>query len=522
MKRSIYTKEWLKLHPYKIADSTDNYYTDLANRIFQALQNTPLGLRLDAEVKETMSLCISAWFEDVISGTGMWQVFTAECERRYGSKLPFYHLGDDYYPDEINVEDVRFLVWHYLQQTRPDDVLNPEDPNIEMAANSVYGLLDKEYEHAPENRRMQEFLAEGARLGKNDFYRYREMLEWFHYNSYLTMGNADILLDECEKMMEEDNLEYYGDHPEIALYATRIEQMLKIHNNLLGWTSPTWLEHIFRASAPEPADDAPWAVVKSTQQSCFLYAGEDEKFMYVKDLCETDDDYRIVKDSLNMPSISGQLEKGKTILSCMLVRYGGDWWQSGMLIPIPDNERGKDFLEIRREDLRNENDREAFRRFMKASGGKFIVFCKGKEGLANFYTQKMGLNVSPGFKFPEQISDVECVALSAMPKSGLCIQTEFVDCIKSPDNPSYNRQAAEESGIALICNPDVVCYELSCIMQDKGMTDDATLSSLASKEESRLFVRNNARFLTDYFFRYNREEAFDDPDLKEWLFGSPA
>lgn len=513
MKRRIYTKEWLKLHPYEKGGSTDRYYTDLANRIYLTLQNMPISFAINSEARETISLCISAWFEDIISKTGMWQVFTTECERRYGSRLPFYHLNE-YYPDEINVEDVRFLIWHYMQLLQTEHVINPEDPNIEEAANSVYALLDKEYENAPENEQLQLFFEKGSKLGKNDFYQYRKMLEWFHYSSYLTIGNSDILLAECEKVIEED-IEKYGDNLDIVLYATQIGQMLKIRSNLLGWNSPTWLKHIFMSSADGPVD-APWADVKSTQQSYYLYTGEDDMYIYVKDLCETDDDFRIIKESLNMSAFT-KLEPDKTILSCILVRYGGDWWQNGMLVSIQADEQNEDLLKETREKLRGENDRDVFRQFMRVSEGRFIVFCKGKEGIINFYTQKMGYKISPQVEFPEELSDSSYVALSATPKNGLYMQVELVDCINAPDNPSYDRQTAEKNALALICNPDVVCYEMSCIMQDKGMISDATLGTLSSKEDSQLFVRNNARFLTDYFFRNNREEAFSDPDLKEWI-----
>ena len=34
----IYPKDWLQLHPYKQSDSTDLYYTHIANRIYDMLE----------------------------------------------------------------------------------------------------------------------------------------------------------------------------------------------------------------------------------------------------------------------------------------------------------------------------------------------------------------------------------------------------------------------------------------------------------------------------------------------------
>lgn len=118
----LYTKDWLKLHPYKQVDSVDQYYTKIANQIYLILKKTLQDK--NTEFMGDLSLRIAAWFEDVISRTGIWETFTEQCERLYGSRLPFYPLGDDYYPDEVNVEDIRFLLWHFYQRQITERFLN--------------------------------------------------------------------------------------------------------------------------------------------------------------------------------------------------------------------------------------------------------------------------------------------------------------------------------------------------------------------------------------------------------------
>ena len=106
------------------------------------------------------SLCLTAWFEDVISQVGIWTTFTAACKKRYGNWLPFYPLDENYYPDEINVEDIRFLLWHHIQFSSRDEgrIINPENPGIELIANELYCILDEIYETAPENERLWQFM----------------------------------------------------------------------------------------------------------------------------------------------------------------------------------------------------------------------------------------------------------------------------------------------------------------------------------------------------------------------------
>lgn len=70
--KKIYPKEWLELHPYKRTDSVDRYYVDIANEIYDVLSFSAVtdGLGSDESIRYA-SLCLAAWFEDIISQTGI-------------------------------------------------------------------------------------------------------------------------------------------------------------------------------------------------------------------------------------------------------------------------------------------------------------------------------------------------------------------------------------------------------------------------------------------------------------------
>ncbi len=233
--KKIYPKEWLELHPYKQTNSVDQYYVGIANEIHKRLYSSTIADAFEEEknirytslclaawfedvISQTgiafeeekniryTSLCLAAWFEDVISQTGIWQAFTAECRKRYGSYLPFYPIKGDYFPDEINLEDIRFLLWHHIQYLcRGISAINPENPGIEQTAQKIYGLLAEEYETAPENERMQEFLYHSA-MEEEDFFRYREILDWFHYQCYFNIENVAQYRDEAERLLDDENI----------------------------------------------------------------------------------------------------------------------------------------------------------------------------------------------------------------------------------------------------------------------------------------------------------------------------
>lgn len=501
--KKIYPKKWLELHPYKQTNSVDQYYVGIANEIHKRLYSSTIADAFEEEenIRYT-SLCLAAWFEDVISQTGIWQAFTAECRKRYGAYLPFYPIKGDYFPDEINLEDIRFLLWHHIQYLcRGISAINPENPGIEQTAQEIYGLLAEEYETAPENERMQEFLYHSA-MGEEDFFRYREILDWFHYQCYFNIENVAQCRDEAERLLDDEKIT-----PEMAetlIYATRTSLTFKGRRNLLSLTSPEWLALIGKAHPEHQL----WGKVKVRENSCYLLEKEDDRYLYVKDLCSEDEgEFKITKKSLNLSAIRSR-EAGKSTLICELIYFGNAWWQCGMLLENKYDQKMAEYVDDLTKQKEKTNEKAAFHDFIKASGGKSFVFCQSQEEISDFLLNKMDYNLKEGLDIP-RINTENGAMLMANPHTGLHIQFKLCECIKSPDNPNYNKEEAEKNAIMFIVNPDIIPYQLSCILQDEGMLPDAYLNSLQRKEYGQEFIRKNAHFLTDYFHYRCREKDFD-------------
>ena len=501
--KKIYPKKWLELHPYKQTNSVDQYYVGIANEIHKRLYSSTIADAFEEEenIRYT-SLCLAAWFEDVISQTGIWQAFTAECRKRYGAYLPFYPIKGDYFPDEINLEDIRFLLWHHIQYLcRGISAINPENPGIEQTAQEIYGLLAEEYETAPENERMQEFLYHSA-MGEEDFFRYREILDWFHYQCYFNIENVAQCRDEAERLLDDEKIT-----PEMAetlIYATRTSLTFKGRRNLLSLTSPEWLALIGKAHPEHQL----WGKVKARENSCYLLEKEDDEFLYVKDLCSEDEgEFKITKKSLNLSAIRSR-EAGKSTLICELIYFGNAWWQCGMLLENKYDQKMAEYVDDLTKQKEKTNEKAAFHDFIKASGGKSFVFCQSQEEISDFLLNKMGYGLKEDLDIPRIHTETGAM-LMANPHTGLHIQFKLCECIKSPDNPNYNKEEAEKNAIMFIVNPNIIPYQLSCILQDEGMLPDAYLNSLQRKEYGQEFIRKNAHFLTDYFHYRCREKDFD-------------
>ena len=104
----IFPKDWMQIHPYKQSTPIDSYYTSLANRIYDMMVETELINSFEPEDTKQICIRMAAYFEDVISGLGIWRAFITKYKELFGKYLPFYTPDDHYYDDEVNYEDVRF------------------------------------------------------------------------------------------------------------------------------------------------------------------------------------------------------------------------------------------------------------------------------------------------------------------------------------------------------------------------------------------------------------------------------
>lgn len=243
----IYPKEWLLLHPYKQSDSTDLYYTNIANRIYDMLEETHLAYSFEKDEVKQISMCMAAYFEDVISGLNIWRSFITEHKALYGKFLPFYTPDDHYYDDEVNYEDIRFLLWHYTQQYhgfRKGTFVSPDNAANGDTASLIYRMFCDEWTTAPENERMQQLFAPETRY--EDVKKYNELLHWFHYQCYLFTDSQQELTETVKEYWKQAENK---DEQFIMVIHDSLAHISK--SAFLAYTSPKWLSLILPADHPD-------------------------------------------------------------------------------------------------------------------------------------------------------------------------------------------------------------------------------------------------------------------------------
>lgn len=485
--KKIFPVEWLKIHPYNQANAIDTYYTNIANEIYNSLLFLGItdSLLSDEEARE-ISCCLAAYFEDVVSQTNIWRSFVTENRKLYGTPLPFYKTGDNYFDDEINYEDICFLMWHYLQQRQAKSFINPENEGITLIADDVYSLFEDEYETAPENERMRALFS--AENNYSDYTSFQELLQWFHYNSFLNIFNGE---DVSQEMTEVINQEKHLDKLSVIRYAIMEEYMYTKRNALLASFSLEWLCRIVGERNPLYSV---FSAAKRRKESNYLFRREDELAIYVTDI-RTDEEFRIVKKSFGKQN---KLISDKSVISTPIIHYRNEWWITGVMITIKLSDLNKDAY-IDKDAEANENALQTYNAFMKGSNGEQFVYLSSEEELKHFFTRKMGYTIADGLTFPKNINNL--VILTATKKSGLLIINQGVECIKDPRNSSYNQAMASREAISFFlvdgfCPIDTIYY-----LEENNMLPDAQAKSMKGEKRGKAIIHENYDFLIRYFQR---------------------
>lgn len=496
--RRIYPKEWREWHPYRKTTDVDAYYADLATDLYDFLVDLQIHKELFEQDNDTREFCIclTAWFEDIISETGIWQAFTSECKRLYGSYLPFYHLDDDYFPDEINEEDVCFLLWHHVQQTRENQIIHPENPLIASVARELYQFLSDDYEIAPENEQMQAYFNPKRVFG--DFHEYRAFLEWFHYHCYFNAFNHIELAIEGNKILNDETIE--DEYVDIMLYTTENELTFKSRKNFLSLTTPEWLAKIF-ANSPQAE------VLRNVEKRDFSYfkiVSEEAEYIIADNLCnDSEKGLRIVKQSLDQKLIP---KVGQTI-SCILVCYNNVYWQAGLLLHCKENAALNKTIEDfkKKSATLNKVKEEApviYKRFLEVNEGKPIAYFNSIGEMKDFVSTKLDFQWETKLPIPSNHK----IAITASPRSGFGLILDYIDCIKDPANPFFDEKEADKNAIALYVVRGQLPFEIVCMLKDHNFLPNACLDTSKGKEYGVKFVNDNWDFIVRYYLGFCKEK----------------
>lgn len=246
----IYPKEWMAVHPYKQTTSDDLYYTDIANQVYQVCKQTGFSeIGMSDEQVRSISVRMTAYFEDVISGLNIWHSFITDYKQHFGKYLPFFTTDIDYYDDEVNTQDIRFLLWHFTQQyfgRQHEAFVNPDNPLLQMVAVEISKIFDAHWEYAPENTMFKALFSSTTRYQTIE--DYDNVLFWMHYNSYLMVNSEEEVVNLFSDYAKNtsDQEESYDKYVELRYAMAHYGR-----TPFMAHTTPWWMSRVFPEDHPD-------------------------------------------------------------------------------------------------------------------------------------------------------------------------------------------------------------------------------------------------------------------------------
>lgn len=408
----VVMRDWKELHP--VSSPTDSYYLQLCNKTLKIILDSELKNEYGVAEKVIRQACILvAYFEDVISETGLFRAFNERYRALYGNGyLPFYDTATDYYPGEINPYDIHFLVWHSLSLQRREDNSGLFNPffrgSILTAVEAVYELFDREFDRAPQNEEMQEFM----RLPSlPDVDGIRKLLDFIVSQSYLNVIEHVAFIGRMQKRMEEEALEEEDDDDmdvmeylqkqEAHFYDEHVDRMFNHCSSLLAQRASEELAALAGETHPQ------YQLLKNLpgrKLGCFLFKKENATEMIFEHI-PSKTQVNVSKEYLTLQS--GQLTPDRSIMAMGIVKWGDTWQQMGSAA-VFDREGNLDDRDWPGESAFDDDEvkkdvlKKMHGHFLQASDGKPAVLIKDMDDWLNFYARFLDIHLDGGDKMQKQ------------------------------------------------------------------------------------------------------------------------
>ena len=218
---SIQMQDFLVRQPAFTGEpATADFYLDIARRLAVCLTQCELSEGLNPSVIKRTALNLTDYLQDIVADGGLWRSFVDANRKMHGRTVPFYNVSSGYVDYELNIEDVRFLVWYSIAMLSEEHRdLYPLDKGLMRMADEAFALLEGVYDDAP--------LPEDWRLtlgldlkDPEDKDRIYSLGHWLFLSSYLltpafALDLMEIVSDPA--MTKEDGSEYLQRRLESAM-----------------------------------------------------------------------------------------------------------------------------------------------------------------------------------------------------------------------------------------------------------------------------------------------------------------
>ena len=327
MDNKVYIKDWLELKPYDKQIATDSFYLKVCNDVKKAIITNKYSFIIQQHLSKKniniLSCFLTSYLEDVISGTNIWNSFVKMHLRMYQKHLPFYPLSY-YYEEDINVEDVSFLIWYFINTVQKERAISPFNDYIIELSEKIIDIFDNVWEYAPENDYLKSFYVIDE--NEEDFYVARKLIHTLLFETYLFYPDSSLKLQK----LEDEVIENYQGDEKLLMYLNenRDSTLHTTYTQLLSLRGKDWVAEIL---GQEHGLHKDFLAISKRIVGFFFYKGQDDSNIFLEHIA-SGKKFNLTKKSFDH---SDDLNEVDTILFMGIVRWKDEWWFSGINFQIP-------------------------------------------------------------------------------------------------------------------------------------------------------------------------------------------
>lgn len=479
----ITLKEISQRNPLSIVSDTDSYYAKLANHIYRQLKKEDIPMNVSRNSLREIVIKSVKYFEDVISQFGIWASFRNLHNSLYGKKLPFYDIHEDsYIDDEINIADIKYIVWSTIVETNENLILNPYAPGIADVAMLIYDAFDGEFENAPINDNVLDLLCEPTQY--DDFMKVKVFLSWILQGCYLT-ATSDVI----ETVAEIASTYAFELNADLSFgsYIAMSHLAVTTKTGPLAFEPQKWLAALLEFhNLGSKAEKIRFIVGREI--GVYSIEGYDESALTVKSV--EGDCYDVELVSFNQEGLDEVVQSPTAMMQ--IARFGVTWQLNGVCASM--NSMGAYEDEVKRWEAEEKRRKTTSDFYHKKSNEKKLLFFADYDEMQRW----IGVPAWPS----EQLDDLKkkkYLALFLDENDEPTIIYSNVEAINSPDNPFYDEQYATEHALELLFPDFSPSGELVSYLVNNGMLKDASINTNMGRNKE--IVQENIDFLTRFLQR---------------------
>ena len=498
--KKIYMADWLAYKPYNSPiNGYDQEYVNLCNKIYNEMcdfveMNIVDGERDEARLAKFLAISLVSYLEDFSNEIGLWKAFTDENMRNMGKPLSIVLLSQKYSTQDINKEDIQYLLWHYLVLAGDkQDIADPESEYMIATAAFIYQVFDAALasDSVPTTDFYDDFL---TITPKTAFFDIKTKFNWVTFSSFLCGREFKRAYQErCADIAEDFKGGAYGNNPELLnqLLYSAISPFFYTQNSSMAALP---VREIL-ASIAHTDDD-----IRHKLREMRYYA---RAYGYVHQRLDADNveiqiigsSHRLAFNTNSMPPASRKIIQPKTAHLLNLVKWGEEYWLSGSCLTIGGASEANLAMKNLREDIsllqsqsalfstaerlkisenqqqyelsfnayfgknivftnsENDNDKQQ-RIFMKWQNASIALDKNGKPDNSKLldaaYWQKCA-DTPELHKFRKGLPEISDNYFAMIPKEGIFI-SDFEDLTQIPTITQQNRPLnTEEGGLLFAC-----------------------------------------------------------------------